>query len=329
MIDEARDWARTLHQGQVDKLGVDYFAHVVDVAARVAPLGEEFEIVAFLHDAVEDTSVTLEDIEARFGRRVAAGVAAMTRRGGEDYLSGYLTRLADNEIARAVKVADSSHNLSKVHLLRSESEQGKFRAKYHSVLSKLGEDPVACEKPLVFDPVARRWIEKPQVRAYQMTFDGHVLERGFWLYLWEVRDAERVCYYVGRTGDSSSPNASSPFSRIGQHLDFRPNAKGNSLAKRLAEAGIEPRTSEFRMIALGPIFPEQDSFEQHKPYRDVMATLEHELAEYLGGRGYDVLGVHHRGSPVASAAIQEIIFRVDTFIKDGCAKGLPGVEGVS
>lgn len=151
------------------------------------------------------------------------------------------------------------------------------------------------------------------VQLYQMSFDGEILERGFWLYLWRITSKKKIVFYVGRTGDSSSPHASSPFNRIGQHLDFRPNAKGNSLAKRLKEAGIDPKSSQFSMLALGPLFPEQSDFEEHKPFRDQMATFEHEVAKYLRSKGLIVLGVHHQGIAVNPKLLAEIIDRVSTF----------------
>lgn len=55
-----------------------------------------------------------------------------------------------------------------------------------------------------------------------VAFDGAFLRRGFWLYVWEVVAPDGAEYlYVGRTGDSSSPYAQSPFVRMGQHLGFR------------------------------------------------------------------------------------------------------------
>ncbi len=50
-----------------------------------------------------------------------------------------------------------------------------------------------------------------RLNDYSMTFDGALLERGFWLYVWRIIEGTRTVLYVGRTGDSSSPNASSPF----------------------------------------------------------------------------------------------------------------------
>ena len=74
---------------------------------------------------------------------------------------------------------------------------------------------------------------KSELEVYRMSFNGQVLKRGFWLYVWKISTPRGKCLYVGRTGDSSSPNAASPFNRIGQHLDLRKNAKGNTMTKRL------------------------------------------------------------------------------------------------
>jgi hypothetical protein len=152
------------------------------------------------------------------------------------------------------------------------------------------------------------------IQSYQMTFQGEVLARGFWLYVWEIVSGSNRYFYVGRTGDSSSAHAASPFNRIGQHLDFRENAKGNSLAKRLNEVGINPRTSNFRMLALGPFSPEQVTFDEHKPFRDQMATYEHELANYLKTEGYNVLGSHHLGTTVDNEILGDVKSRVLDFI---------------
>ena len=127
-----------------------------------------------------------------------------------------------------------------------------------------------------------------------MTFDGTLLERGFWLYVWDIRKGQDRYLYVGRTGDSSSANAASPFNRIGQHLDFRANAKGNALGKQLGQINVHPSQCTFEMLAIGPIFPEQDTFDLHKPIRDTVGALEAALADELVRRGYNVIGTHGR-----------------------------------
>ena len=121
-----------------------------------------------------------------------------------------------------------------------------------------------------------------------------------------MRTSSDRILYVGRTGDSSSPNASSPFSRIAQHLDFRPNAKGNALAKQLNKREIDPTICSYKMLAIGPIFPEQDTFEMHRPFRDIMATLEKLVADLLIKKGYCVLGTHNRGCEVGAQLVQGI-----------------------
>jgi hypothetical protein len=131
-----------------------------------------------------------------------------------------------------------------------------------------------------------------------LSFSGPLLKRGFWLYVWEIKGVSEVVYYVGRTGDSSSANASSPFNRVGMHFNLRPNAKGNSLIRRLRDRKLDPEQCEYRMVAIGPLFPEQTSFEEHTPYRNVVATLEYALAEEFRSRGLIVLGTHHPSAPL-------------------------------
>jgi len=48
------------------------------------------------------------------------------------------------------------------------------------------------------------------------------------------------------------------------------------------------------MLAIGPIFLEQDTFELHKPIRDTLGALEAALADELVNRGYNVIGIHGR-----------------------------------
>ena len=157
------------------------------------------------------------------------------------------------------------------------------------------------------------------LQQFRMSFDGRLLERGFWLYVWRVLSPQGEFLYVGRTGDSSSPHASSPFSRIGQHLDFRPHAKGNALGRQLARAGVRPAECQFEMIALGPIFPEQATMDAHRPFRDRTAALEKWLAELLRERHYQVLGVHH----CAHAAEEPLVAQVRQLIDPV----FPGVAG--
>ena len=68
------------------------------------------EIVALLHDCVEDEVCTLHDIHQLFGQEIAEAVDAISRRDGEVYWN-YIARAKENSIAREVKLADLSDNL--------------------------------------------------------------------------------------------------------------------------------------------------------------------------------------------------------------------------
>jgi hypothetical protein len=141
----------------------------------------------------------------------------------------------------------------------------------------------------------------------RMEFSGKLLKRGFWLYIWDIKGDKRRHLYVGRTGDSSSPNASSPFRRIGQHLDTSLNAKGNALSRQLKQAGIDAESSSFEMIAIGPIFEERKTFPEHCAFRDQTAALERALADELRQRGYEVLGTHPRPAPPDADLFKHVI----------------------
>lgn len=134
--------------------------------------------------------------------------------------------------------------------------------------------------------------------SHSMKFEGALLRRGFWLYVCEIKGDSSHHVYVGRTGDTSSPHAQSPFKRIAQHLDPSPKAKGNALGRQLRNAGVKHEGCIFEMVAIGPVFPEQASFAEHVPLRDQMAALERAVADDLRSLGYVVLGAHPRvGAP--------------------------------
>jgi len=138
-------------------------------------------------------------------------------------------------------------------------------------------------------------------RLHHLTLPGQMLQRGFWLYVWRVQIPKGERLYVGRTGDSSSPHATAPYTRMGQHLGF--SKAQNSLRRLLTEAGVKPETcSQFDLISYGPIFPEigmtkeqirADQMLLHTPVRDQMAALEKKLRDALVEAGHSVLNVVH------------------------------------
>ena len=167
MIQRAKEIAQSVHGNQKDKKNYPYMSHIFDVAKRVSHLGEKYEVVALLHDAIEDAEpldfkkeVTAQ-IEVAFDEEVVLAIKAMSKNPGEDYFADYLPRLKENSIATQVKIADSSHNLSKAHLLNQIDEislQEKLRSKYIKVLDELGVDGKSCEKPLEYKD--KKWLIK-------------------------------------------------------------------------------------------------------------------------------------------------------------------------
>ena len=124
--------------------------------------------------------------------------------------------------------------------------------------------------------------------TYELNFNGELLKRGFWLYVWEITAPDGITlYYVGRTGDSSSINAQSPFNRMGQHLGF--TAASNMLRQHLQGKGIAAEKCAFRFVAYGPIMEEAATQDEHRKLRDVTAALEKALAVAFKDSGHEVL----------------------------------------
>lgn len=111
------------HKDQVDKSGMPYVFHPFHVAEQMTD--EAATIVALLHDVVEDTDYTLEDIAAEgFGKDILEAVALMTHEDDIPYLD-YVAKLKENPIARAVKLADLTHNsdLSRIGEIDEETKR--------------------------------------------------------------------------------------------------------------------------------------------------------------------------------------------------------------
>jgi hypothetical protein len=125
-------------------------------------------------------------------------------------------------------------------------------------------------------------------KTHELTFNGGLLERGFWLYVWEITTPQDTqLYYVGRTGDSSSIKAQSPFNRMGQHLGF--NKHANPLRRYLNAEDVDPEQCLFRLVTYGPILEEAATLEEHRQRRDRTGAMEKALAEAMVSAGYKVI----------------------------------------
>lgn len=107
-LERALRIAAEAHEGQVDKEGLPYILHPLRVMMLVE--GDEARMVAVLHDVVEDTAVTHDDLRrAGFSEPVLEAVRRVTHLPGESY-ADYVARCKGDAIARRVKLADLSDN---------------------------------------------------------------------------------------------------------------------------------------------------------------------------------------------------------------------------
>ena len=96
------------HKNQTDKTGLPYVFHPFHLAEQMTD--EYTTVTALLHDVVEDTDYTLNDLkEMGYPDEVITALSLLTHDDGSEYME-YVKRLKNNPIARAVKLADLKHN---------------------------------------------------------------------------------------------------------------------------------------------------------------------------------------------------------------------------
>lgn len=125
----AKALAHRAHAGQLDKAGRPYIEHVSRVAAAVAD-DPAAEVVAWLHDCMEDAPWTEEIIRCNFPLRISLAVAAITRWPGHS-ADWYYARVRENALALRVKLADIADNANEQRLaLLDERVATYLRMKY-------------------------------------------------------------------------------------------------------------------------------------------------------------------------------------------------------
>ena len=158
-IKEAFEFAKKAHADQKRKSGEPYIIHPVEVAcivARELELGANPVIAAFLHDVVEDTKYTIDDIQKRFGKDVAFLVSVLTKQSKEHY---EMSKQVDNykqmldsihyDIrALLIKLADRLHNMRTLSSMPPHKQMkiaGETDYFYAPLANRLGLYPIKIE----------------------------------------------------------------------------------------------------------------------------------------------------------------------------------------
>jgi len=137
MLEKAFKISYMAHKGQMDKGGAPYYLHPIFVALNMET--EDQKIVALLHDVVEDTEITLDDLRQEgFSENIVEAVDAITKK-GEAY-EVYLQKVKANALARAVKIGDLKHNSDITRIKNPTEKDIKRIEKYKKSLDYLLAD---------------------------------------------------------------------------------------------------------------------------------------------------------------------------------------------
>lgn len=128
-LEAAIAYALAAHTGQRDRQGAPYILHPLHLMAQME--GESTQIVAVLHDVIEDTEITLETLctDLDLTDEEATAVDLLTHR-PEDPYEAYVRRLSEHPLARQVKLADLSHNMDVRRLDSVTAKDAERLAKY-------------------------------------------------------------------------------------------------------------------------------------------------------------------------------------------------------
>ena len=125
------------HKNQYDKSGMPYVFHPFHLAEQMTT--EETTVVALLHVVVEDTDYTIADLtEMGFPKAITDAIGLMTHEKGVDYFE-YVAAIKKNPIAKAVKIADLTHNSDLSRLDEVTEKALNRREKYQKALKMLTE----------------------------------------------------------------------------------------------------------------------------------------------------------------------------------------------
>ena len=133
------EFAYQKHDGQLDKAGQPYILHPITVALGCKEESEK--VVAYLHDVLEDTDATVDDlINLGLLQEEIDAIVLLTKPKGEEY-SAYIERVSKNRLATVVKMSDLRHNMQ-IDRIPNPSEKDfkrikKYRKAYEFLRASL------------------------------------------------------------------------------------------------------------------------------------------------------------------------------------------------
>ena len=135
MLELAKFVSENSHKNQIDKAGIDYFTGHIQTVVNSVKTNKE-KTVAYLHDTVEDTNVTIDRIYEIFGDEIGLAVETITKTDNIDYFD-YINNIKNNKLARIVKIADLKHNMDLTRLETVTEKDLKRYEKYKKALEIL------------------------------------------------------------------------------------------------------------------------------------------------------------------------------------------------
>lgn len=129
LLEKAIHLAVQAHQGQKDRYGKPYILHPLRMMMKMAT--ETEQIVALLHDVVEKSDFTLDDLRQEgFPEEIVDAVNRLTKRPGEHY-STHIERSGTNPLSRKVKIADLEDNMDPKRNIDFSEEDKKRLERFH------------------------------------------------------------------------------------------------------------------------------------------------------------------------------------------------------
>jgi len=142
MYIRALEFANDKHKGQKRANGESYIVHPIEVSLKFLPRTNwQTKIVAVLHDVLEDTNTSYEELDNNFGIDITIPVFILSKPHDisyEKYIEGI--KEYENPVVTAVKIADLKHNLSTIDNIPDLDKRKRLKERYERALAVLEEN---------------------------------------------------------------------------------------------------------------------------------------------------------------------------------------------